>query len=157
MMRSSLGWIVLCVLYLGCPCFSQQITIRVIDAGKGQPLGKQQVSIQFLYGEREKPPENYKSPLQLETDASGQVEFRLPEPAPAHLEARARLTPERWRCGCVALLATRELIQNGFAGPDPVRGPTLPAGPVKANPGEIVFVARPLTFWGRLLYPFVKG
>ena len=134
-MRSSLGWIVLCVLYLGCPCFSQQITIRVIDAGKGQPLGKQQVSIQFLYGEREKPP----------------------EPAPAHLEARARLTPERWRCGCVALLATRELIQNGFAGPDPVRGPTLPAGPVKANPGEIVFVARPLTFWGRLLYPFVKG
>jgi hypothetical protein len=133
------------------------IRVRVIDDTNGHPLPKQQVSISLLYEKGEKVPANYDALLQLETDVNGEVQFRLPEPAPAHLAAQVRLTSEHWHCGCTALVDTQDLIQKGLVGPEPGHGSTRSTASVKAEPGEILFVARPFTFFERLLYPLVKG
>jgi hypothetical protein len=148
-----------CVLLLlvGPFCFAQVVTVRVINAADGHPLQKQHVSVSLLYEKGEKAPTKYDANLSLETDANGEAHFTLPGPAPPHISAQVRLTSEQWRCGCGVLAATADVIQKGIVGPLAGAEPKKSAAPVKASPGEILFVARPLSFFERLLYPFVKG
>ena len=101
--------------------------------------------------------DSYDANLNLQTGADGEVRFVLPLPAPAHISAQVRVAPAHWRCGCGVLVATEELIRDGVVGPLPAdEGGKSVAAPKGAR-GEILFVARPLSFWERLLYPFVKG
>jgi hypothetical protein len=145
------------LLSVGPCCYAQAVTIRVINANDGGPLRYQQVSVSLLYDRGEAQPANYNGNLSLETDANGEANFVLPGPAPTHISAQVRLAPSHWRCGCVVLVATEELIRNGTSGTLPAADSGKSAVPVKAVPGEILFVARPLSFWERLVYPFVKG
>jgi len=147
----------ICLLSIGPCCYAQAVTIRVINSNDGSPLRNQQVSVSLLYDRGEAQPANYNGNLSLETDANGEAHFVLPGPAPTHISAQVRLAPSHWRCGCGVLVATEELIRNGTVGPLPAAESGKSAAPVKAVPGEILFVARPLSFWERLLYPFVKG
>ena len=135
-------------------CFGQVISARVINAKNGHPLPKQHISISLLDEKGEKIETKQGALLELETDINGDAQFTLPEAAPAHLSARARLTSEHWRCGCWALVATQDVVQKGIVEGNEL---TTPAKPVKAEPGEILFIARPLTFLERLLYPLEKG
>jgi hypothetical protein len=134
----------------------QAIKIRIINGKNGHPLPKQPVSVSLLYEQSETKPEKYDAIQHLDTDANGVAQFSLPEPAPAHLGVVVRLTSEHWHCGCdaPALVVTKELIQKGI-----VKGRELssPAKSVTAAPGEIVFVARPFTFFEALFYPLLKG
>jgi hypothetical protein len=140
--------------WFGPFCLAQPLTIRVINANNGHPLQKQQVSVSLLYGKGEKPPAKYDASLRLETDVNGEAHFTLPEPAPVHLSAQVRLDWGHWRCGCGVLAVTEDVIQKGIVeSADPGKSPP----PITARPGEILFVARPLSFLERLLYPFVKG
>lgn len=138
-------------------CSGQVIRVRVVNAKDGRPLGKQQVTVSLLYDKSERTPAKYDAILRLETDANGGAQFSLPELFPAHLSAQVTLTSEHWRCGCSALVTTQDLIQKGILGPQPDHESTQSATQVKAEPGELLFVARPLTFFERLLYPLVKG
>src|SRR5260370_41102353 len=135
-------------------CFGQVLRARVINAKNGHPLPKQHISISLLYEKGEKIETKQGALLELETDINGEAQFTLPEATPAHLSARARLTSEHWRCGCWALVATQDAVQKGIVEGNEL---TTPAKPVKAEPGEILFIARPLTFLERLLYPLEKG
>ena len=144
------------LLWVEPSCVAQPLTIRVINAVDGRPLQKQKVSVSLLYEKGERTPPRYDTTLSLETDVNGEAHFRLPDPAPAHLSAQVHLPSEHWRCGCGILAVIQDLIQKGAV--------ELPGGvskksaaSVKAAPGEIVFVARPLSFFERILYPFVKG
>jgi len=148
-----LVWFLL--LWLSPSCFGQVIRIRVIDLKTGRPLQKQPVSVTLFYDKGEKTPAKYDANLRLETDVNGEAQFRLPEPVPVHLATQVRLTSEHWHCGCMALIATRDLIQIGIVqtpGPES----TTSATNAKAEPGVILFLARPFTFLERLFYPFVK-
>jgi hypothetical protein len=52
----------------------------------------------------------------------------------------------------------QELHNRGqFNGPSPVSDEKELAVRYKAVPGEILVIARPLSFFGRLLYPLMKG
>jgi hypothetical protein len=145
-----------CVLVL-CPCYAcygHSVKIRIVSAKDGQPLRNQAVSVSYLYDKTEKAPPNSDAILHLQTDANGEAAFSLPEPAPAHLWAVVHLTSENWRCGCLALADTQEVIRNGL---------TLTHTSQKAEsthlqtqPGEIVFTARPLTFLERILQPLLR-
>lgn len=148
-----------CVLLMlvGPLCFAQVVTVRVINAADGRPLQKQQVSVSLLYEKGEKTPAKYEANLSLETDANGEAHFTLPEPAPPHISAQVRLTSEHWRCGCGVLAATGDVIQKGIVSPLPGGESKKAAASLKVAPGEILFAARPLSFFERLLYPFVKG
>ena len=142
---------------LGSSCLAQTVTIRVVNANDGRPLQGQPVSVSLLYGKGETTPAKYDANLSLQTDANGEARFVLPKPAPLHVSAQVHLVSEHWRCGCSVLVATDELVRNGIVGPLPGAGSGSRTASLKAVPGEILFVARPLSFWERLLYPFVKG
>jgi hypothetical protein len=144
-------------LWLGPACLAESVTIRVINASDGRPLQNQEVSVSLLYEKGQAAPTKYDANLALRTDAAGQVTFVVPAPAPAHISAQVRVAPSRWRCGCGVLVATQELIRDGVVGPLPAADTGKSPAPFKAAPGEILFVARPLSFWERLMYPLVKG
>jgi hypothetical protein len=111
--------------------------------------------VTLFYDKGDRRPAKYDAILSLETDVNGQAQFTLPEPAPSHLAAQVRIDWGHWNCGCSVFAATQDVVQNGI-----VESPAVPkksaAAPVKAVPGEIVFVARPLSFLERLLYPIMK-
>ena len=140
-------------LWLGPMCSAQVIRIRVINSNNGQPLPKQSVSVNLLYDKGEKPPAKYEANLLLETDADGKAQFRLPEPVPAHLGVQVRLTSEHWHCGCMALATTQDVIQKGMSDSES----TTSIKNARAEPGIILFLARPFTLLERLLYPLMKG
>lgn len=157
-MRRRCFWCLICFLLLCVSpcCHGQAITIRIINGKNGQPVARQHVSLSLLYGDDETRPAKYDAIQRLDTDANGAARFILPKPAPEHLSVLVRMTSEHWHCGCGAppLVVTKELIQKGI-----VEGRELgPSGKsVTAGPGEIVFVARPFTFFETLLYPPLKG
>jgi hypothetical protein len=145
-------------IWLGSLCFAQLVTIRVIDARNGYPLQKRQASLRLLYGKNEKTPAKYEPTLLLETDDNGEAQFKLPEPAPEHLEAWVGITSEEhWWCGCLLSVLTQDVVQKGIGGSWP--GPGSQKSPVseKAVPGEILFLARPWTLFEKLLAPLLRG
>jgi len=131
------------------------VKIRVASSN-GHPLPKQNVSVGLLDEASEKHPANYDAKLNLETDGNGEVVFRLPEPAPVHFAVDVHLTSEYWHCKCLALVATRDVVQNGIVQAADTQVPTEPTSS-KASSGIVLFVVRPFTFVERLIYPFVKG
>ena len=138
-------------------CLAQRITIRLIDVSNGRPPPNRQVSLSLLYGKNERTPAKYEAALHSKTDSSGQSEFRLPEPEPAHLSIWADVTSsEHWWCVCSALVATRDVNEKGYVAPQP--GPWAQKEPssAKAVPGEILFLARPWNLLERILAPLER-
>jgi hypothetical protein len=153
-MKKSFRYVPFIFLVMLSPsCLAQAVTIRVINANDGSPLQKQPVSVTLSYSKGEESPAS----LTYETDVNGEIHFALPKPAPERLSAQVRLTSEHWRCGCGVVVPTKTLVQEGVIGPLPGDQSERSAARIIAMPGEILFVARPLSFWERLLYPFVKG
>jgi hypothetical protein len=73
-------------------CFGQVIRIRVVNSETGHSLRRQPISVSMLYDKNDKTPGEYDAILYLETDANGEAQFGLPDPAPAHLAAQVHLT-----------------------------------------------------------------
>lgn len=151
------GSVCVTLLLLGPFCFAQGITVRVISAADGRPLPKLNVTLSLLYEKGEETPAKFNAQPSLETDANGEAQFRLPEPAPKHLSVRVEINWARWRCGCGVLVATQKVIQKGIVNSAASssqlrRSPNLN----RAVPGQIRFVARPLTLFERLLGPLLK-
>jgi hypothetical protein len=132
------------------------IKIRLINAGNGRAIRNQPISVSLLYDKNEKAPPKYDATLHLESETNGKAQFVLPEPAPAHLSAQVHLTSKNWRCGCVALVATVELIQRVIAVPQTVTSAKSADKPIETEPKQIIFFARPMTFFERLVAPLVR-
>ena len=131
------------------------IKIRVVNVSNNRPMSRQSVSLALGYGKGERTPAEYAANPRLETDVNGEAQFRLPEPAPAHLVAQVHLTSEYWHCICFAIETTQDVTQKGvvqLAARDSLATGTN----AKAEPGLILFLARPFTFFERLLYPLMK-
>ena len=134
---------------------NQIIRIKIISAKDGEPLKDQSVSISLLYEKTQQAPPNTDTHLQLHTNANGEALLRLPNPPPAHLGTQVNLTSDNWRCACTALVTTQDVIAKGLTVAAPAKkSDTSPHR--QAQPGEILFSPRPLTFFERLLEPFVK-
>lgn len=145
------------LLWLEPPCLAGEVTIRIINAGDGRALQNQPVSVSLLYEKGEATPTKYDANLALQTDASGEAHFVLPQPSPAHLAVRVGIDSGRWHCGCNVLAVTQDVMQKGIlnstaSDSESKRSPDL----VKAVPGEIRFIVRPLSFFERLLAPLLK-
>jgi hypothetical protein len=143
------------LLFLVGPlCLGQGVTIRVVNANDLRPLKKQKVSVTLGYDKRDPHPAKYNTNIALETDANGEAQFRLPEPFPEHFSAQIQMDWGHWDCSCSALADTQEVIQRGLV-EFSAKG-KKPKTLIKARPGEVIFVARPLSFIERLLYPLLK-
>ena len=127
-------------------CSAQDITVRVINGADSRPLIRVavMVSVPFKgFSERR------------ETDASGEAQFKLPEPAPSRIRVDAVLPAEHWDCGCIANATPANVIQNGIVAP-PGRKPLTTATSLKPTPGQILFAVRPLSFFERLYMMFSR-
>jgi hypothetical protein len=139
------------LIALLCPLSkAQSVGIRVIDM-KGQAIANQPVRVSFFAEKLAKAADA----VTLETDARGEASFNLPEPAPPHLEVRVNLKDNRWFCNCVLMTDTSTVLQRGVVEWAPHESPAPKLWP-DAQPGHIVFVARPIGFFERLLYPLIK-
>jgi hypothetical protein len=146
----------LLVLSLRLSAQAQEVTVRIVNAANGQPLPKQAVSVSFLYDKKydNEIPAKFDPVISLETDANGEARFKFPQPPPAHFSARVRMDWSHWKCGCGLLGSTDELNHKGVAGPKV--GKQQSSVDVRPVPGEILFVARPLSFLERMMYPLMK-
>lgn len=137
----------------GSMCFAQTVTIRVINGKGGHPLARQSVTVSFLYDGAEKAPLEFSSQLSLQTDKKGEARFTFPQPSPAHLSATVNIDRSRWRCACNLLDSTQNVVQFGVV----VKDEGNDQAPVAARPQEVLFIARPLSLFYRLLGPLEKG
>jgi hypothetical protein len=144
------------LIWPGSLCLAQPVTIRVIDVHDGHPLQKEQVSLNLLYEREQKKPASYESLQTGVTDASGEVQFQIPDPAPAHFSAMVHLTTEYLICGCWVLGTTQDLLQKGIIGPVPSARSEKSDVALHAAPALILILARPMSFWERLFYPIMK-
>jgi len=137
-----------CVLLLCCGhiCLAQEITVRVVSAANGRPVPKQRVSVTL----------SNNAVLNLETDADGEAHFKLPDPPPAHFAAQVRVDWSHWNCLCIITGSTNDLVQKGILGSPFATVRKKYAAILKPAPREILFVAKPLSFLERLLYPLAK-
>lgn len=138
-------------------CVAQEVKIRVINGADGRPLPKLAISVAFLYDKKydKEIPANYDVSLKLETDKNGEVHFKFPQPPPVHFSAQVRVDLH-WHCGCLILASTEDLVREGINGPIAVSDEKKFAARYRAAPGEILVIARPLSFFERLLYPLMK-
>jgi hypothetical protein len=137
-------------------CIAQPLTVRVINIHNGRPLQKEKVSFDLLYDKGERTPAIFEPNLSGETDAKGEAQFQIPDPAPLHFSVMVHLTSEYLRCGCWVMGATQDLIQRGIVGPKPSAKLEKSDAAVKAAPGELLILAGPMSFLERLLYPITK-
>lgn len=139
-------------------CLAQEAKIRVINVVDGRPLPKLAVSVSFLYDKKydKEIPANYDSSLKLETDKNGEAHFKFPQPPPTHFSARVWVDESRWKCGCLILGSTDDLVREGINAPSPASDEKKLAVRHKAAPDEILVIAHPLSFFERLLYPLMK-
>lgn len=133
------------------PCLAQSIKIQVTNANDGAPLQDQDILATFLYGRGP----DLNQTVKLRTTAAGEAKLGLPERVPNHLWVIVHLKSPYWHCACQQLIATQDVIQKGITVPDDGRVSAADRS-ATAIPGEIRFYARPLSFFERLLYPFLK-
>jgi hypothetical protein len=143
------------LVWLNAMCFGQVITVRIINGRNGHPLPRRSILFSPLYDKSEKAPAKYDANVRMETDSNGEAQFNLPAPLPVRVSVGVGLDFEHWRCLCAAPLfvRTQDVIQKGI-----VEGSefAMTATPLKAAPGQIVFVARPITLFERILSPLLR-
>lgn len=145
------------LLSLAPACLAQEARIRVINGANGDPLPKLTISVSFLYDKKydKEVPANYDVFLNLETDKNGEAHFKFPRPPPTHFSAQVRVDLH-WHCGCLVLASTEDLSREGVNAPSSASDEKKFAARYKAAPGEILVIARPLSFFERLLYLLMK-
>jgi hypothetical protein len=161
---STFRYLACCLVLSVAPCcLAQDAKIRVINGANGRPMPKLAVSVSFWYDKKydKEIPANYDRSLKLETDGNGEAHFKFPQPPPIHFVAEVRMNSPHWYCGCVILASTDGLVREGTVGPldvGPLGGKDAKkfAARYKAAPGEILVIARPFSFFDRLLYPLTK-
>jgi len=136
-------------------CYAQSVKVRVISTKDNKPLTGQPITVSLLYDNSQKIPSGLETTIQIKTDTNGEASFALPEPAPAHLSAQVHLTSNNWRCACMTLVPSQEVVEKGISVTSTSQSSAGRTVAV-ARPREIIFSPRPLTFFERLLEPFVK-
>lgn len=132
-------------------CLAQLVTVRVINSKTGQGLPKQPIAVQFL---AESPPAA-SAIVNIETNGNGEAQFSIPGPAPRHLNVRATLTSEYWYCVCWVMTDTDKVLQMGIVQTAP-GSKAISVNRAEPKPREVLFFARPFTFFERLMYPLAK-
>ncbi len=149
-MRTSLRH-VLCaiVLLAGVLCLGQTVAVRVIDE-KGKPLEKRRVAFSVDGLKNGQPVGRDQN---QETDAKGEARFALASSPPDVFFFYVDLGSPYWHCGCVGIAKTKTVVEEGILQSAATKNSE---GLFKTKPGEVLIVARKLSFMERLLYPLMK-
>lgn len=157
----------LALLYLSCMStafFGQTVAIPIVNATNHEPVKSVQIYVSGIAGkpggDLEERLRLVRKPittdLSLTTGANGEVEVRLPKPAPAQFFVRAMLSGRDWDCTCLVTVSTNEVMQKGRLVTSPSRE-REPPPTIQPKPGEVLFALTPTPWWVRLLWPLLKG
>lgn len=130
-----------------------KIMVRVINGNDSQPMPKQSVQVKLLY---EKAKE-ISPPLIIETNADGEAQFSVPEPAPEHLDVRLTATSKYRHCACRLTIDTQKVLDSGVLEIPKNTLPSTQNSNLNAEPKQIVFVVRPFTLFEKMLHPFASN
>jgi hypothetical protein len=135
------------VLLLSSFCFAQQVTIRVVNSSDGQPLPGWKVDVYFVNQTQGKGA--LQGAQHLQTDADGVAQFALPQSIPDVLRVWAfpqvKEQIGNWYDSSVKA-ETAVVVQKGIQS----KGITA-HGKVRANPGQILILAKRVTLWDRTM------
>jgi hypothetical protein len=142
---------------IGSTCFGQTVTVRLINATDGRPVGGEKVLVSGIKGGGDTREEALHklirkptSPdLTLITDAQGAIQFDLPKAPPTDFYVRADLHHPAWDCTCFVMISTEKVMHNGV-----LFGPHEDTT-IQPQPGEILFRLRPTPVWMRVFWPFL--
>jgi len=109
-----------------------RVKILVINGNNSRPMSKQGVFVQLLYEKTTK----VSPPLHIETNANGEAQFSIPEPAPEHLDVRIALTSKYWHCACWFMTDTEKVLNSGVLKIPASPVPNAPNAPVNAEPKQ---------------------
>jgi len=137
------------VLFLAGSCFAQQLTIRVVNSGDGRPLPGWTVDVYFV-SQTQGNGAIVGALHHLQTDADGAVQFTLPQSVPDVLTVNAypqtEKQAEKWYPTMIKG-ETAVVVQKG------IQSKGIRAhGKVKANPGQILVLAKRETLWDRVMF-----
>lgn len=143
-------------LCCGTSVAAQTITVRVLNGKNGRPIAGQKVTI--TASQIEKPKAGEWDNLRAKTGNDGAVSITVP-PHSVGLGISVQLDAARWNGSCGAAIKTVALLSSGLLlGITPGgKQAKIEGREPKPLPGEALCVTTPLSFWERLLYPFVKG
>jgi hypothetical protein len=131
-------------------CTAQEFSVRLLDVRNGRPFPNQTVTIQYRKtAGRSSDFETFA----IKTDANGGATFQLPTPTPKVSVTAYDLYP------CYELLPTdtQQIREFGLAShcSKSAQGCRCKfsqrVNQIKARPGEVVLLARPVTRWERFL------
>ena len=143
------------LLHPNPPSPAEMLKVRVISEKDAKPMKNQPVTLSLLYDSTQKAPSGAEMTMRAQTDSGGEASFALPQPTPAHLGVQVHLTSDNWRCACSMLASTEDVIRKGVT-VTAANPKSTSSTRTDARPGEILFSARPLGFFERLLEPLVK-
>jgi hypothetical protein len=132
-------------------CTAQDFSVRLIDVRNGRPFPNQTVTIQYrkiAAGSSEF------ETFAIKTDANGVATVQLPTPTPPKVSVTAY---DLYPCYDLLPTDTQQIKEFGLA--SHCSKPTQScrckfskqANQIKAGPGEVVLLARPVTRWERFL------
>jgi hypothetical protein len=129
-------------------CSAQEFSVLLIDACNGHPLPNETVTVTFT--ENDRAPKGFT----VKTDANGTATFQLPTPLPPNVPVR---NYDLYPCYQLTPANTRALKKYGLVSRCSKQDQACQcnlskeASEIKANPGQIVLLARPETLWESLV------
>lgn len=128
-------------------CSAQEFSVRLIDARNGRPLSNETVTITFTENQ------STLKGFTVKTDSNGTATFQLPTPLPPNVLVR---NYGLYPCYKLTSTDTAALKKSGLVSrcskPDQACRCDFgkEVGEIKANPGQIVLLARPETLWEKI-------
>jgi hypothetical protein len=131
------------VLLLPGVCFAQQVTVRVVASGDGQPLPAWKVDVYFVN------PTQGKNAVQgayhTQTDTNGMAQFALPNPSPQVLNVYAFPPTQEWYPSVVKS-DPAVVLQQGTHSEGKMHGKMTEA------PGQVLIIGKRVTLWDKIIH-----
>src|ERR1700692_3105551 len=140
------------MLLFGSLCFGQvahPIIVRVLNGKDSTPIAGQIVIMHLRVGKASG--DEHDIIVHYQTDSHGEVQI-LSELAPENLDVMVSLQGNNLHCPRHVLVKTSTVIREGLMVASHGRG--LNSSTIQAAPGEIVFVARPLSALEKVVYGY---
>jgi hypothetical protein len=146
---------------VGTASSAQAVKIRLVNSTNGSPVTNLKVFVFGVIGKANAQPEDPQKLLdkhatpdrRLVTDANGEAQFDLPNPAPDHFYIHAELDGPVWDCTCLVRVVTEEVLQKGRTISNSQEGLSPGKFSTQLKPGQIVFRLKPTPWWVRVLWP----
>jgi hypothetical protein len=148
---------------VGIVSFAQTVKIHLVNTANGDPIRNATVFVSGISGnannsdeERQKLLSKHYAPdLRLETDANGETQLDLPNPAPIYFYIRPVLRPSVWDCTCSVQVNTQQVMQKGMTIRNAQDESTPGKFAVQPRVGEVVFRLKPTPWWVQVFWPLL--